>query len=135
MRYMLDTDLCIELMRGKAAAALDQLMRLEVNEAGISTITLYELCYGASKSKRPTATRTQVYSLCAPLFIAPFDSAAAEVAGELRAGLDAAGTPIGPNDILIAGHALCLGATLLTANVREFSRISGLVIENWLKRS
>jgi len=135
MRYMLDTNLCIALMRGKADSALERLTRLRVDEAGISTITLAELYYGAAKSKRPTATQAEVRLLCAPLAIAPFDAAAATVAGELRAQLERRGTPIGPNDVLIAGHALSLSAIVLTANVREFSRVTGLIVENWLAKA
>ena len=134
MRYMLDTSLCIALMRGKADAALERLTRLQVDEAGISTITLSELFYGAAKSKRPGATQAQVRSLCAPLVIAPFDAAAAITSGDVRASLESRGRPIGPNDVLIAGHALSLGAIILTANVREFSRVPGLIVENWLAK-
>jgi tRNA(fMet)-specific endonuclease VapC len=134
MRFMLDTNLCIDLMRGKAARAFSRLRRLAIDDAGISTITLAELRYGASKSARRAHHESMIAVFCAPLALATFDAQAAEVYGEVRAALERAGTPIGPLDTLIAAHALSLGATVLTANVREFRRVSGLVVENWLKK-
>jgi len=133
MRFMLDTNLCIDLMRGKAAAAFSRLRKLPVDVAGVSTITLAELRYGASKSARRAHHESMIVAFCAPLALMTFDARAAEAYGELRATLERAGTPIGPLDMLIAAHAVALGATLLTANVREFRRVKGLVVENWLK--
>jgi tRNA(fMet)-specific endonuclease VapC len=134
MRFLLDTNLCINLMRGKAAAAFARLRRLRPDDAGISTVTLAELRYGASKSARRAHHETLIVSFCAPLAILPFDALAAEFYGTIRATLERAGTPIGPLDTLIAAHALSVGATLLTANVREFNRVPGLSVESWLKR-
>jgi tRNA(fMet)-specific endonuclease VapC len=131
MRYMLDTNLCVDLMRGKANAAFKRLRSLAVDEAGISTITLAELRYGAEKSARVAHHEALIAAFCAPLAIAAFDARAAEVYGVTRAGLEAAGTPIGPLDTLIGAHALALGTAVVTANVREFRRIPGLVVENW----
>jgi tRNA(fMet)-specific endonuclease VapC len=132
MRFMLDTNLCIALMRGKADAAFHRLRALAVDEAGVSTITLAELRFGASKSARTARHELLIVAFCAPLAITDFDARAAEAYGAIRATLEAAGTPIGPLDTLIAAHALSLGATLVTANVREFERVPGLVVENWL---
>ncbi len=131
MRFMLDTNLCIDLMRGKSAAAFKRLRSLAVDEAGFSTITLAELRFGASKSARQAYHESLIIAFCAPLTIAAFDAQAAEVYGTIRAALETAGTPIGPLDTLIAAHALAVGATLVTANVREFQRVPGLVVENW----
>ena len=131
MRFMLDTNLCIDLMRGKGAAAFKRLRSLAVDEAGISTITLAELQYGAAKSARPAYHESLIIAFCAPLTIASFDAQAAEVYGTVRAALERAGTPIGPLDTLIAAHALAVGATIVTANVREFQRVAGLTVENW----
>jgi tRNA(fMet)-specific endonuclease VapC len=131
MRFMLDTHLCIDLMRGKSAAAFKRLRTLGVDEAGISTITLAELRYGAAKSARPAHHEALIIAFCAPLAIAPFDARASETYGNVRAALEAAGTPIGPLDTLIAAHALSVGATIVTANVREFQRVRGLAVENW----
>jgi tRNA(fMet)-specific endonuclease VapC len=131
MRFMLDTNLCIDLMRGKANAAFKRLRSLAIDQAGISTITLAELRYGASKSARQAHHESMVIAFCAPLAIAPFDAEAAEIYGTIRASLEAAGTPIGPLDTLIAAHALAMGATLVTSNVREFQPVQGLSVENW----
>ena len=131
MRFMLDTNLCIDLMRGKSAAAFKRLRALDADEAGISTITLAELRYGASKSSRTAYHESLIAVLCAPLEIAVFDDQAAEIYGSIRAALEASGTPIGPLDTLLAAHALALRATLVTANLREFQRVPGLAVENW----
>jgi tRNA(fMet)-specific endonuclease VapC len=133
MRFMLDTNLCIDVMRGKASGAFDRLRKLAPNEAGISTITLAELRFGASKSKRAAYHAAAIASFCAPLEIAGFDARAADLYGTVRATLEAAGTPIGPLDTLIAAHALSLNATMVTANQREFERVRDLVVENWLR--
>lgn len=131
MRFMLDTNLCIDLMRGKSVAAFKRLRSLAVDEAGISTVTLAELKYGASRSSRKAYNESLIIAFCAPLLIVPFDAAAAEAYGAIRATLESAGTPIGPLDTLIAAHALALGCVLITANVREFERVPGLAVENW----
>lgn len=131
MRFMLDTNLCIDLMRGKAGAAFTRLRSLAIDEAGISTIALAELRYGAAKSARRTHHELLIVAFCAPLAITAFDAKAAEAYGALRAALEAAGTPIGPLDMLIAAHALSIGAAVVTANVREFQRVPGLAVEDW----
>jgi len=131
MRFMLDTNLCIDLMRGKAERAFNHLRSLAVDEAGISTITLAELRYGAEKSIRRAHHEALIVAFCAPLAVVAFDARAAEVYGVIRATLEAAGTPIGPLDTLIGAHALAMGAVVVTANTREFQRIPGLVVENW----
>jgi tRNA(fMet)-specific endonuclease VapC len=131
MRFMLDTNVCIDLMRGKSLPMLKRLTSLAVNEAGISTITLAELRYGASKSTRQAYHESLIVAFCAPLEIAEFDAQAAEFYGATRAALEAVGTPIGPLDTLIAAHALALGATVVTGNLREFRRVPGLVVEDW----
>lgn len=131
MRYMLDTNLCIDLMRGRAAAAFKRLRKLKVDEAGISTVTLAELWYGASKSSRPAHHRFLILSFCAPLTLADFDGQAAEKYGSIRAALERAGTPIGPLDTLIAAHSMALEVTLVTANTRESQRVQGLSVQNW----
>ena len=131
MRFMLDTNLCIDLMRGKARGAFHRLRSLPPDEAGISTVTLAELRCGASKSQRRGYHEQLIASFCAPLEIASFDEDAAESYGEIRATLEGAGTPIGPLDTLIAAHACSLQVTLVTANVREFQRVPNLDVENW----
>lgn len=131
-RYLLDTNICIELLRGRGAALFQRLRRHAIDEVGISCITLAELQYGAANSARPARHAALIAGFCGPLAILPFDSQAAEVYGRVRAELGRAGTPIGPLDTLIAAHALALEATLVANNLREFSRVAGLRIENWL---
>lgn len=131
MRYMLDTNVCIDLMRGKADSAFKRMRKFDFEEAGISSITLAELHFGASKSNRPVHHESLIIAFCAPLEIASFDSAAAEIYGSIRAQLETAGKSIGPLDTLIAAHAVSLGATVITGNLREFNRVPGLSVECW----
>ena len=130
-RYMLDTNVCVELIRGRAPAIFDRLRRFDVDEVALSSITLAELEYGAAKSSNPARHRELLAKFLAPLAVLPFDTLAGESYGDLRAALEREGTPIGPLDTLIAAHAVSLGATLVTNNQREFRRVRGLHIENW----
>jgi tRNA(fMet)-specific endonuclease VapC len=131
---MLDTNVCIELLRGRAPGVLERLRQFEIDEIGISSITLAELQYGVAKSKSPSRHEVMLAEFCAPLAILPFDNIAAETYGLVRAALERTGTPIGPLDTLIASHALSLGVTLVTNNEREYLRVAGLHVENWLAR-
>jgi len=133
IRFMLDTNICVELLRGRAPGLLERLRQFEIDEVGISSITLAELQYGVAKSSRPARHEALLAEFCAPLAITPFDHLAAETYGHVRVELERAGTPIGPLDTLIASHALALDVTLVTNNEREFNRVSGLLVENWLK--
>ena len=134
MRFMLDTNFCIDLMRGKANGAFARLRSMAVDEVGISTVTLAELQYGASKSKRREYHQAMIVAFFAPLLIATFDARASEVYGSVRARLEKSGTPIGSLDTLIAAHAIAEGAVIVTANTREFRRVDGLAVENWRTR-
>jgi len=129
---MLDTNICIELIRGRGGKVLNRLKRCRVGEVGISAITLAELEHGVEKSSRPEQNRIALDTFCAPLEICPFDSAAAKVYGDIRTLLERSGQVIGPLDMLIAAHALAEGVTLVTNNEREFRRIKKLPVENWL---
>jgi len=129
---MLDTDACIALLRGRAPRLFQRMRSLDIDEVAISGITLAELQYGVAKSGDPAEHAASLAKFCAPLAILPFDSAAAETYGRVRARLERQGRPIGPLDTLIASHALSLGLTLVTGNQREFSRVTGLHVENWL---
>ncbi len=129
---MLDTNVCVELIRGRAPGVFDRLRQFDVDEVAISSITLAELQCGVAKSSNPPRHRALLAEFCAPLAIAPFDTLAAEAYGRLRAELESEGAPIGPLDTLIASHALSIGVTLITNNEREFRRVPGLNVENWL---
>ena len=134
IRYLLDTNVCIELIRGRGAAVLSRLRRCAVGEVGMSSITLAELARGVAKSSDPGRNQLALAQFCAPLEALPFDSFAAVAYGEVRAVLERADRPIGPMDMLIAAHARALEATLVTNNVREFRRVTGLTVENWTRR-
>ncbi len=135
MRWMLDTDICIELIRGKSARILDHLRSKPVGSVGLSAITLAELRFGVANSSSPLRNQMALAQFTAPLQVAAFDGAAAGTYGLLRATLERQGRPIGPLDTLIAAHALCLRTTLVSNNTREFSRIDGLTVENWAREA
>jgi len=131
--YLLDTNILIDLLRRPKSPAFKHLVRLSPDEVAISAVTLAELEYGVHKSSNPSRNAQLLVEACAPLTIMPFDNSAASVYGWVRAELEAKGKPIGPLDTLIAAHALSLNATLVTNNMREFKRIKGLRLENWLR--
>ena len=131
IHYLLDTDICIEMIRGKSPALLAHLRRREVGSVAISSITLAELQYGVAKSRDPEQNLIALVHFVAPLEVLPFDERVAAGYGKLRADLERSGQPIGPLDTLIAAHALAAKLTLVTNNQREFSRVPGLHVENW----
>lgn len=133
MTYMLDTNICIYAMKNKPERVLQRL-KAEINEGVcISSITLAELEYGMKRSSNPAKNEQALLRFLVPLSVLPFGAAAASEYGEIRAHLQSQGTPIGPLDMLIAGHAKAEGMTLVTNNVREFERVQGLEIENWVE--
>jgi len=125
---MLDTSVCIELMRGDARDLAQAIPRHRGGRVVVSSITLAELRFGEARRARVVgqARRPTVDDLLAPFEVLPFDAPAADAYGALRQALEAAGHPIGPLDTLIAAHALSVGATVITGNLREFRRVSGL---------
>ena len=131
MTYMLDTNICIYIMKKKPEQVLRRFREVMDEGICISSITLAELEYGMKHSSNPVKNEQALLRFLAPLSILPFGAAAASVYGEIRAYLQSLGTPIGPLDMLIAGHARAEGAILVTNNVREFERVPGLEIENW----
>ncbi len=133
-RYMLDTNVCVELIRARAPAVFERLRQLAPDDVTISSITLAELHYGVAKSSDPAKHAGLLALFVAPLAILPFDASAAETYGRVRTALEIAGTPIGPLDTLIASHALSLDVPIVTNNQREFRRVSGLRVEHWPMR-
>lgn len=131
MNCLLDTDICVFVIRRKSAAVLARLEKYAVDEVGISAVTLAELRYGADKSQRPAQNHAALDAFLVPLTTVDFDSAAAECYGKVRTDLERRGVPIGPLDTMIAAHALCLGIPLVTNNTDEFSRVPGLQLEDW----
>ena len=131
LRYLLDTNLCIRVLRDRPKAVGER-FNLEADGLCISTIVLSELLHGAAKSDRPEHNRREVERFAARLDVLPFDEAAAAHAADIRATLERRGQPIGGYDLLIAGHARSRGLTVITGNLAEFGRIEGLRCEDWL---
>jgi tRNA(fMet)-specific endonuclease VapC len=132
MRFMLDTNICIYIIRQKPFKVLERLTTLSFADIGISSVTLAELEYGVIKSSRPQQNRLALNGFLAPIEIAPFDARSAAHYGELRCFLEKKGKVIGAMDMLIAAHASSLSVTLVTNNICEFKRIPDLQIENWI---
>ena len=131
MRYMVDTNICIYLIKRKPPHALDRLRALPVEDVVVSSITAAELEYGIAKSSRPEQNRDALNAFLAPLEVLPFDYQAAIHYGVIRRGLERRGQVIGSMDLLIAAHARSLSLTLVTNNLREFRRVPELSVENW----
>jgi tRNA(fMet)-specific endonuclease VapC len=131
MKAMLDANVCIRVLRDRPVHIKER-FKSEAHALGISTIVLHELYYGAERSERPDVQRANVDAFTAQLTIADFDPSAAEHAADIKANLAAQGNLIGPNDLLIAGHARSLGLKLITGNLKEFNRVDGLRCEDWL---
>ena len=131
LRYLLDTNLCIRVLRDRPAG-LRARFNAEANSLCISDVVLYELMFGAEKSARPVENRTDVERFAARLSVLPFDSAAAAHTADIRATLERQGMPIGSYDVMIAGSARSRGLIVVTGNLREFNRVDGLRSEDWL---
>jgi tRNA(fMet)-specific endonuclease VapC len=132
MKIMLDTNICIYIIKRHPPSVLQRFGRFPVGDIGISTITLAELEYGASRSAQPRKNREALEQFISALDIAAFDKAATETYGKIRVALEKKGQPIGAMDLLIAAHALSLDIRLVTNNEREFKRVPGLKVENWV---
>lgn len=128
---MLDTDICIYLIKSKSEILLKKMQSVGFGDVGISSITLAELFYGVEKSQHKQRNHIALLNFMASLALESFNDDAAICYGEIRAHLEKSGNTIGPLDMLIAGHAKSLGATLVTNNSREFSRVPGLLTDNW----
>jgi len=131
VRYLLDTNIYIFVIRQKPAWVLQRFEQQLPDEVAISSVALAELRYGADKSAAPARNHAALDSFLLPISVADFDSLAANHYGKVRAYLEQRGTAIGPLDTMIAAHALSLTVTLVTANTSEFSRVPGLVWEDW----
>jgi len=131
MRFMLDTHICIHAIKHRPPEVIAALRAHESAGLGLSSITVAELYFGVAKSGS-ARNLSALEQFLAPLELADFDLSAAAAYGPLRAVLEAAGTAIGPLDTQIAAHALALGVTLVSNNTREFARVPGLRLENWV---
>jgi tRNA(fMet)-specific endonuclease VapC len=131
MKLMLDTNICIYIIKQQPSAVIKHFLKYQVGDIGISSITLSEMRYGVAKSKHSVKNAKALDEFIIPLDIASFDEEAALAYGDIRSTLEKAGTPIGAMDMLIAAHAVSMGVTLVTNNTREFSRIPTLDIVDW----
>ena len=131
MRLMLDTNICIYLIKEQPASVLERFTAHPVGDIGISVITLAELEYGIAKSSRPARNRTALEQFLSPLEVAAFDRDASATYGRVRTTLEKRGQPIGSMDLLIAAHAISLDVRLITHNVKEFGKVPGLRTEDW----
>ena len=127
---LLDTNICIYIINAKPPGVLAHFERHRLGDVGVSSVVASELAYGVAKS-RSGRNRRALEMFLAPLEVLPFDERAVWVYGDLRAELERDGRSIGALDTMIAAHALSLDATLVTNNVREFSRVPRLNLENW----
>ncbi|MBK6976267.1 MAG: type II toxin-antitoxin system VapC family toxin [Cytophagaceae bacterium] len=131
MEYLLDTNICIYIIKKKPIQVFEKLISLNPGQVGISSITLAELQYGVAKSTNSKSNSEALEKFLVPLEILEFDSLAAVEYGRIRTNLEKNGTPIGPMDLLIAANAIAENLVLVTNNEREFERVEGLKIENW----
>ena len=132
MKLMLDTNICIAIIKQKPKDILRKFNDYQVGQVCISSVTLAELRYGVAKSQYHQQNQAALDEFILPLEVADFDEAAADYYGRIRAGLERQGTPIGALDTMIAGHALSLNVALVTNNTREFSRVAGLQLLDWV---
>ena len=130
LQYMLDTNICIYVMQNYPARLAGRFNRLS-QQIAISAVTLGELYFGAEKSARRDENLQEVEIFVGRLEVLPFGPTAAAQFGQIRTELERAGSPIGPYDTLIAAHARAERLTVVTHNIREFRRVSGLRVETW----
>lgn len=132
MMYLLDTNICIYLMKNTYPALTDRVFAHNPSDLFISAITVFELEYGAEKSNWGEKTRQKLAMFLSPFTILPFTTDDAVMAGRLRGYLEHQGTPIGPYDVLIAAQGASEGLTVVTHNIGEFSRVPDLKLEDWV---
>ncbi|MDE7433325.1 MAG: type II toxin-antitoxin system VapC family toxin [Lachnospiraceae bacterium] len=131
MKYMLDTNICIYAIKHKPDTVIRKFLSHDPEELCISAITYAELMHGVEKSMAVERNRIAMSLFLSPVTILQFDERAAEEYGRIKAELEKKGTPIGPMDTLIAGHAKSRGLIIVTNNTREFNRVVGLSVEDW----
>jgi tRNA(fMet)-specific endonuclease VapC len=132
MKFLLDTNICIYIIKQKPLEVLHKFNTYQVGDIGISSITVAELEFGVQQSQYPAKNQQALAQFLLPLEIVNFDHAAATLYGDIRARLEKQGTPIGSLDTLIAAHALSLQVIVITNNIKEFSRVPNLKSENWV---
>lgn len=131
MRYLLDTNACVDYLTGRYPKVVSRIQESSPDELCVSSVVVAELRYGADHSSRRRTNHARIDVLIREIEPLDFDLPAAAAYGRLRARLEATGRPIGPNDMLIAAHALSQGLMVVTDNVSEFGRVKGLRVVNW----
>ena len=131
--YLLDTNICIYIHHRRPTQVIERFKRIKSGDAVISVVTYGELLFGAQKSRRQAEALQVIEEFGSTVGVMPMPVKAAAIYGALRAGLEARGEVIGGNDLWIASHAKAEGLTLVTNNEREFKRVPGLNVENWVK--
>ena len=134
MRYLLDTNTCIYIIKRSPVHVYKRFRKLHVGDIGISAMTYCELQFGVANSAQPEKNQVALTEFLGPLDVLDFPSDAAATYGEIRSHLRRAGTPIGNYDLLLAAHALHLKLTLVTNNTREFERVPDLRVDNWIEQ-
>lgn len=132
MKYMLDTNMCIYIIKKNPTTVLKKFITLDVGDVCISSVTLAELMYGVQKSHHQQKNKAALEEFTSPLEVIPFDEETASHYGHIRAYLEKKGIPMGALDMMIAAHAQCLGSILVTNNKKEFFRVPHLKIEDWV---
>lgn len=133
LRYLLDTNICIYIAKQRPSSVAARFAKLASGSVGMSLITFGELRYGAEKSKQRVQAIDALSRLSALIPVMTPGASVGERYGAVRAQLERAGTPIGNNDLWIAAHALDLGVTLISNNIREFERVPKLKLDNWVE--
>lgn len=129
--FLLDTNVCIHVLNGRSPQLVERLRRYRPAEVALCAVVKAELIYGAHRSSRAAENLRLLERFFDPFVSLPFDDHCADIYGRIRHELERAGTPIGPNDLMIAATAVAHGLTLVTANTREFERVIGLSLVNW----
>jgi len=133
MKYLLDTNICIYIIKNQYTEIVHRIESVGVDNIGVSSITVAEMEFGIAKSSNPKQAESKLYEFLVPFEIYDFNASSARHYGRIRAELTKNGTPIGPMDMLIASIAMANDMTIVTNNVKEFERIGELQIENWIK--
>lgn len=131
MKYLLDTNVCIDYLTGRYPSVLERIRRASPDDLCLSSVVVSELRYGAERSQKRAENHARLDALLQEIPGLDFDQEAAAVYGRVRARLEEQGRPIGPYDMMIASHALARELIVVTDNVQEFERVAGLRIENW----
>jgi tRNA(fMet)-specific endonuclease VapC len=133
MKFLLDTNICIYIIKEKPLSVKKRFQSVNSSDIGISIVTVAELEYGAAKSQNPPRNRQTLTTFCIPFEIVGLNPEDARIFGNIRADLERQGQPIGSYDLLIAAQAINRSLIVVTNNVKEFSRIDNLLIENWVE--